>query len=609
MNILHILSQHQVTGAETYATTLADKHIGAGHKVWMVSDTLTTPTKAVFIQQAIGKRTWLQRLINIMKIRRLIRLHQIDIVHAHSRAAIWIGYFSTRFSKASLVSTVHGRQSLRISKRILDVYGEQVIAVCDNIKQHLITQLKMDPLKLCVIPNAIDCHGLIAENHPNLQPILSVVGRTTGPKGQRTAELLSHVFPELLESIPSLEIRLIGGDPQHLPAEGQMQLYHLQKLYPERIKTIGFVSDLPSWLSQSTCNIAAGRVAIESLISSVPTVAIGEADYEGLVTKQNLTTCIASNFGDINAYTKRNAMDYGIAKEALYQALIAPNKVATEISLLLRSLYESEHVANQVLEVYRSLRMRKLSPKHIPILMYHKVLNEERQSKHRIYVTQTRFRQHMQSLKKRRFSPISFKDYFEFRQEIKPVCEFPKKPVIITFDDGYTNNLTLALPILQEFGFTAVVFALGDFQAHNNFWDVKNGEPEDPLMSAEQLKLLSDAGIEIGAHSLSHRDLTKLTEEDAYHEIRQSKHNLEQLLGKEVVSFAYPYGYYSDRVKSLTKQAGIKIAVATDRGGLHIEHDLHEVFRVAMFPSDSPWKFWKKTQTWYRNYYLKNRGQ
>ncbi|MDF2939964.1 MAG: hypothetical protein K0R66_606 [Gammaproteobacteria bacterium] len=609
MRILHILSQHQVTGAETYAITLADQHIAMGHKVWIVSDTLNTPTQATYIQQPIGNRSWLQRMLNLIKIRKLIKQHKIDIVHSHSRAATWIGYFATRFSKVGFISTVHGRQSLRISKRILDIYGKKVIAVCDNIQSHLISQLKMEPAKLCVIPNAIDFVAETGSINSHNKKILSIVGRTTGPKGQRTAELISEVFPLLLQSIPELEIRIIGGELKQLPPEGQLKLYHLQKAYPNRVQVIGFVSDLSKWLNESSCNIAAGRVAVESLLCNKPTIALGEADYEGLVSEKNFKACIASNFGDIHAQVKRMPLDYEIIRQDLLQALSTPSALPDEYTAKIQTLYDSQKIAERVLEVYRSLRMQMRQPKHIPVLMYHKVLNEERSSKHRIYVTVKRFRDHMSSLKRRKFTALTFKDYLSFRNESRPLSEFPKKPVIITFDDGYLNNLSLALPILQEFQFKAVIFALGDMAVRNNAWDVIKGEPEDLLMNADQLKILSDAGIEIGAHSLSHRDLTKLSEDEAYHEILQSKLNLEQLLQTDVVSFAYPYGYYSDSVKELTKKAGFQIAVATDRGGMHVEQDLFEIFRVAIFPSDNPWKFWKKTQNWYRSYYKRKRAQ
>jgi peptidoglycan/xylan/chitin deacetylase (PgdA/CDA1 family) len=413
----------------------------------------------------------------------------------------------------------------------------------------------------------------------------------------------------LLQSIPELEIRIIGGEAKQLPAEGQIQLYQLQKAYPNRVHVIGFVNDLISWLAESTCNIAAGRVAVESLLCNRPTIALGEADYEGLVTQANLASCIASNFGDINAFTKSNSLNHETVRQALLAILRYPPELPREFGIRVQALYESPQVAQQVLEVYRSLRMKKHHPKHIPILMYHKVLTEERSGKHRIYVTVDRFKAHMQSLYKRKFTSLTFKDYINFRNETKPLSEFPKKPIILTFDDGYLNNLTLALPILQKYGFKAVIFALGNFDIAHNYWDTQKGETEDVLMNADQLKAIAKAGIEIGAHSLTHRDLTHLSDEEAYHEILQSKVNLEQLLQSSVLSFAYPYGFYNESVKALAKQAGFQIAVATDRGGMQIEQDLFEVFRVAIFPSDNPWKFWKKTQSWYRGYYRKKRGQ
>ena len=251
---------------------------------------------------------------------------------------------------------------------------------------------------------------------------------------------------------------------------------------------------------------------------------MGEADYEGLITEENLNQCIASNFGDIHPTVKHNVLNYERVRQNIVKALSNPPQ-SFHFTEKIQGFYDSQLIAEKVLEIYRSLRMQNTHKSHIPVLMYHKVLNEERSSKHRIYVHVKRFHAHMRSLKKRKFTPLTFKDYLAFRSEQRDIKEFPKKPVIITFDDGYVNNLILAFPILQKFQFKAVVFALGDMSVRNNAWDIAKGEPEDLLMDAEQLKILSDAGIEIGAHSLSHRDLTKLSPDEAYREITESKLN------------------------------------------------------------------------------------
>ena len=125
----------------------------------------------------------------------------------------------------------------------------------------------------------------------------------------------------------------------------------------------------------------------------------------------------------------------------------------------------------------------------------------------------------------------------------------------------------------------------------------------------QQLKIMVQAGIEIGAHSMTHANLVKLDEAACWQEIIESKQNLEVLLGEPVISFAYPYGSYNATVKQLTERAGFRCAVATDRGGLYLEDDLFTIFRVNIMPRDKYWEFWKKTRSGYRGRYFKKRAQ
>ena len=223
--------------------------------------------------------------------------------------------------------------------------------------------------------------------------------------------------------------------------------------------------------------------------------------------------------------------------------------------------------------------------------MYHKVLPQAEESQHKTFVTCTQFTQHIQFLAKHGFTTITFKDYFAFRDGERPMHEFPNKPIILTFDDGYVNNLQYVLPIMQQYGFVGVLFALGDSDIEHNQWDAN--EPQHVLMNTKQLQALVAAGFEIGAHSLTHPDLTKLSSLAATTEIVQSKQNLENILQQSVISFAYPYGYYNDAVKSLVQEAGFRCAVATDTGGLQLEDDRFAIFRVNMMPRDHFVQFFK----------------
>ena len=90
---------------------------------------------------------------------------------------------------------------------------------------------------------------------------------------------------------------------------------------------------------------------------------------------------------------------------------------------------------------------------------------------------------------------------------------------------------------------------------------------------------------------------------EAATEIQQSKAVLEQRLGTEVISFAYPYGSLNEPVKQLVAEAGFTFGVATDTGGLHIEDDRMQVFRISIFPHETSGSLFKKTAPWYRRYY------
>ncbi|MEO8167636.1 MAG: glycosyltransferase, partial [bacterium] len=141
MNILHVLSQSEVTGAEVYAATLADRQVALGDSVFLVSDTLAVPVAASYTSLPIGRRSYPNRWRNVRSLSSLITRHRIDVVHAHSRAASWVSFFACKGSPAVLVSTVHGRQHLHLSIRLFNVYSNHVIAISESIKEQLVNKM------------------------------------------------------------------------------------------------------------------------------------------------------------------------------------------------------------------------------------------------------------------------------------------------------------------------------------------------------------------------------------------------------------------------------------------------------------------------------------
>lgn len=605
MRILHLLSQIEVTGAEVYAAQLATAQLAAGHQVWIMSDTWRSNTMATYIPLNLHQRTVAKRYKNVLAVRSFIKQHHIDIVNAHSRAATWVGYFATLKMKTPLISTIHGRQTPSLSKRLWNMYGDRVIAVCDNLKQQIMQDIKIAARKLKVIPNGvIFTDDTVPSEKGN---VLTIAGRTTGPKGELLSHLLLQVMPKLFAINKNLKIQLIGGKLDELSVAAQQQFKHLQTAYPQRLQQLGFVDNLSAYLAASDCVVASGRVAIEALAQGTPVVAIGEALFVGLIDTDNLAAAIAANFGDMGTRCYPDKIDFNVVTTAIVAGLKLPS-LDTAVINTVRQTYTMPAVYQKIMHVYRGAMLEKQHPRHIPILMYHKVLPQADRSRHKIYVTCQQFAQHMQFLAKYRFTPITFKDYFAFRDGDKPLSNFPRKPIIITFDDGYENNLHYALPIMQRYGFKGVLFALGG-QIDYNKWDADEGEPRHRLLNAEQLRTMAAAGFEIGAHSLTHPHLPILSSEVADMEITQSKQRLEQWLQQPVISFAYPYGDYNNSIKALVEKAGFTCALATDTGGLMLEDEHFAVFRVNIMPGDYWLQFFKKTSHWYRRYCWHKRGK
>jgi peptidoglycan/xylan/chitin deacetylase (PgdA/CDA1 family)/glycosyltransferase involved in cell wall biosynthesis len=603
MRILHVFSANFFAGSVAYAIALAEAHRREGHQVWLASDAATLPTAATVVHLPISQRNYQQRWRNIQALRQLVRAHEIDVVHAHSRAASWVSYFALRGLKVPLVSTVHGRQHLHTSTSLFDVYGDKVIAICENLAVHLREEVKMEATKIMVVPNGI---GFQAEGGVGSEGSrVAFIGRFNGPKGERAAALFEHVFPALLREFSHLRVALIGGELDHLPATGKTSLTALQTEFGERVEVVGFSDDVAGWLQKTDLVIGAGRVAIEALGAGRSVLALGEACYAGYISEETYAAAAASNFGDILARQSSEPVDWALVLREAQEFLRQPHRVAPALQQRVRADYDLTTIAARVLTVYESARMQKAVPDFMPVLMYHKIPDVPPATKHQIFVTKENFAKHLTYLKEHNFTPITFRDYQDFASGRRPLKEFPRKPIVLTFDDGYTDNYTNLLPLMQQFGYRGVLYLLGDFEVRYNQWDLAADptEPRADIMSETQKRAFVAANWEIGAHTLSHSHLTSLPPAIAANEIAESKAALESRLGIEVLSFAYPYGDLNADTKALVQQAGFTFAVATDTGGLHLEDDRMQIFRVNMFPHETASSLFKKTASWYRKYY------
>lgn len=610
MNILHVLSQFEVTGAEAYAASLIAEQVKDGHTIFLVSDTLTLPIRGTYIQMPIGRRSYPQRLRNIASLTRFIRRNKVDVVHAHSRAASWVSFFATLVTRSPFVSTVHGRQHIHASSKAFSVYGRNVIAVCDSVRDHLLADLGFRPQDVTVIPNCIPLRRwestastVSKREHLGVtgqRSVVMFVGRLTGPKGEVARFLLKSVLPLVLKRRPVF-LALVGGMivPDDIPALAAS----LNESFAEPTVTVkGFQPNIAQYISCADVVIGSGRVVPESLALKKPVVAFGESNYVGPVTAASFAHSASTNFGDTGGFAPA---DPSVVASDLIRLLEHPPTAAEldELLSLSQKRFDSEIVAQKVHGIYERAYARTHSPFSIPVLMYHRVIEHPlSDTAHGIWVTAEQFAAQLRSLRNRGFETITFRDCAEF---LRGRQLLPRRPIILTFDDGYEDNYTVAFPVLQQFRFRAVIFTVTDPQRRTNFWDPE--EPPARLLDMRQLQELARHGIEIGSHTVSHAKLTATPSDIARKELQESKDVLEQLLGSEVLSFAYPYGAVDLKAKQLVREAGYRFAAAGNSGPLRFADDFTEIRRTQVFPWTSRFGFWKKTQPAYQRYRLLKR--
>jgi peptidoglycan/xylan/chitin deacetylase (PgdA/CDA1 family) len=201
---------------------------------------------------------------------------------------------------------------------------------------------------------------------------------------------------------------------------------------------------------------------------------------------------------------------------------------------------------------------RVVYPRTIKVLQYHRVLPDEmRRSMAQIGLSEKKFREQLRILDHLGFTTITFDDY---RLCLEGELSLPRKPIVITFDDGYLDTYELAFPILQEFGMRAVIFVLGDRNIRTNLWEAGRDVPVAGLMNDQQILELHQAGFEIGSHGLTHADLTQFSGERAWEEVSRSRVLIEIVLNAPICTFAYPYGFVNETLKGIVADAGYTFA-------------------------------------------------
>lgn len=209
-------------------------------------------------------------------------------------------------------------------------------------------------------------------------------------------------------------------------------------------------------------------------------------------------------------------------------------------------------------EIQKSIANTKPTKQfYVPILLYHYVEYVKDPGdtiRKSLNIVPIVFAAEVKTLKDGGFVFLTTKDLADV---LDGKMDFPKKSIILTFDDGYRDFYTDVFPILKKYNVKATIFIVPNFLNKPN------------NMDTWMLKEIVKSGlVEIGAHTMDHSYLVGLSKKRVEYEVVESKKYLENQLGINVVSFAYPYGAFDDQAIQIVKDAGFKIAVTTIPGTL-----------------------------------------
>ncbi|MET7653703.1 MULTISPECIES: polysaccharide deacetylase family protein [unclassified Streptomyces] len=191
----------------------------------------------------------------------------------------------------------------------------------------------------------------------------------------------------------------------------------------------------------------------------------------------------------------------------------------------------------------------------VPILMYHAVAADPNDATRTLSVTPEAFAEQMAVIADRGLTPLTTAGLASRWRTGRPL---PERPVLITFDDGYEGVHRHALPVLAEHGFPATLFVTTGWI--RGAYDTGGGP--DTMLDWRQVRRLADSGVEIGGHSHTHPQLDQIDDARLRAELTRCRDIVADRLGAPPVSFAYPYGYSSRRVRTAVRGQGFAQALA-----------------------------------------------
>lgn len=198
-----------------------------------------------------------------------------------------------------------------------------------------------------------------------------------------------------------------------------------------------------------------------------------------------------------------------------------------------------------------------------------------------------KFLQQLDYLSSQGYHTVSLKDVYEYYSTGKPL---PSKPIVLTFDDAYEDNFSIAMPLLAARNMQATVFPITNWVGQPNNWE-KFGKAATVTMNWEQLQAWLNSGMEIGSHTVTHPFLSRIQIDCLQSELIQSKLALFEQLNIDAEFLCYPYGDHNAEVILAAKKAKYKGALAIYDNAPLWNLDLYALPRIPISSRQPLWEF------------------
>jgi glycosyltransferase involved in cell wall biosynthesis len=341
-------------GAETHVISLAKALQKKGMRVLVASNggRLAPELNKAGIphfQVALHARRPLGILQSTLAVTRIVREHQVDLMHAHARIPAWVGNIVSGRTGVPLVTTYHGMYNPHWFLRMFTIAGVETIAVSQDVKNHLVDRFGIPKSQVTVISNGIDQSEFTYHPAADVSHLL-YVSRLSDQRGG-TALTLMQAVATLAVSYPNLTLQVVGGGNRL--AEVQHLAERLNRdLGRQVFNVLGSRTDVAELMAEAGLVVGVGRVALEAIVSGKPLIIASEYGTYGQLTADRLEFAEGHNFSGRGA---ASATEPSALARQISQVLDNPpgaQEQAKVIRQLALERYSIDAVVRQVLCVY-----------------------------------------------------------------------------------------------------------------------------------------------------------------------------------------------------------------------------------------------------------------